>query len=442
MMLTTGDRFISQTAKAMAEIRKRPGLHRPRKPIGAYRFPTLSEDNERYFHSLVPDNSWKDHRCFIVGGGPSLKDFNFSQLKGELVIGINRAFEKMDCTVLFSMDPQYLYWVIHHRFGLEVSRKFKEFKGYRVWLRTRKWAYPQGIFLVNSVGVRPLSYSMKKGLASGANSGFAALNLAVCLGVNPIYLLGFDMKGDENERQAWWHTGYMQKRSATVYDRFNVEFENVAPELKDRGIKVINLNRDSNMKCFEFGDIDSIKRFKMPIFISYYTENTGYAEEVKRLIASLRRFNLEYDIEAIGNLGGWQKNTQYKASFIKKMLLKHKRSVVFIDADARILRYPSLFRNFKADIGAHYREKRELLSGTLYVGYNEKTLALVDKWIELNKANPAIWEQKNLQGALRDFGGSIGDLPAQYCKIYDIMRTVKEPVIEHYQASRRLKRTV
>ena len=132
------------------------------------------------------------------------------------------------------------------------------------------------------------------------------------------------------------------------------------------------------------------------------------------------------------------------------MLLKHKRAVVFIDADAMLRRYPFLFRDFEADVAAHLkdysrfpistrREGKELLSGTLYVDYNKKTLALLDKWIALNKQSPTIWEQKNLHEAIEGFEGDFKELPAEYCKIYDTMSKVQNPVIEHYQASRRLR---
>jgi len=44
-------------------------------------------------HTIMPTGIWKGRRCFIVGGGTSLKGFDFSQLRGELVIAVNRAME-------------------------------------------------------------------------------------------------------------------------------------------------------------------------------------------------------------------------------------------------------------------------------------------------------------------------------------------------------------
>ena len=39
------------------------------------------------------EGQWTGHPCFIIGGGPSLKGFDFNLLEGRKTIGINRAFE-------------------------------------------------------------------------------------------------------------------------------------------------------------------------------------------------------------------------------------------------------------------------------------------------------------------------------------------------------------
>lgn len=93
------------------------------------------------------------------------------------------------------------------------------------------------------------------------------------------------------------------------------------------------------------------------MIISYYTKNTPYEAEInEKLRPSLEKFKLEYDIQGIEDLGSWQKNTGYKCQFIKTMLLKHKKPVVFLDADAVILEYPELLFNIptEVDLGFHH----------------------------------------------------------------------------------------
>ena len=64
----------------------------------------LDYDEGRMLYDVLPDGEWAGQRCFIIGGGESLKDFDFSKLKNELVIGVNLAFKKIDCQINFAMD--------------------------------------------------------------------------------------------------------------------------------------------------------------------------------------------------------------------------------------------------------------------------------------------------------------------------------------------------
>ena len=85
--------------------------------------------------------------------------------------------------------------------------------------------------------------------------------------------------------------------------------------------------------------------------ISYYTKNTPYEEVANtHLIPSLKKWNLSYEVEAINDLGDWQKNTGYKSQFVLKMLNKHKNNVCFLDCDATIEQYPTKLFNIKEAI--------------------------------------------------------------------------------------------
>jgi len=90
----------------------------------------------RWLYEVLPDGAWKNKPCFIVGGGPSLKDFDWHLLKGRRTIGINRAFEKFEPTIMFSMDTRYLKWVLNDKYSSSVRDRFLSLKSYRVWLCT------------------------------------------------------------------------------------------------------------------------------------------------------------------------------------------------------------------------------------------------------------------------------------------------------------------
>lgn len=75
-----------------------------------------------------------------------------------------------------------------------------------------------------------LSTSMEQGIYVGpigfdSNSGMGALNLALCLGADPIYFLGFDMIGGADGLQTWHHQPYPRVERGAVYYDFAKAFE-------------------------------------------------------------------------------------------------------------------------------------------------------------------------------------------------------------------------
>jgi len=187
------------------------------------------------------------------------------------------------------------------------------------------------------------------------------------------------------------------------------------------------------------------------IICAYYTRNTLYEEKAKTLVASLNKFKIPYDVRAIENLGDWYKNTGYKPTFLKQMLEKHPdKSVVYVDCDAEFLRYPKLFDNWSTltyiDVGVYvfdrscYRKSAhgfEVLSGTIFLKNNTKVKEIVERWEQECKEHPRVWDQRSLEKVLN---GHFHPLPGEYCKIFDRMEDIKDPVIVHYQASRKVRK--
>jgi len=206
-----------------------------------------------------PNETWIGKRCFIIGGGPSLKGFDFKRLTGELTIAINRAFEYLDPSIIFYMDNETFYQdVLNGQFGTEARDKFMTTRCLKIALNVFGHKFGYETYSIPETKKAGFTTELEDGLYHGGNSGFAALNLAICLKANPIYLLGFDMKGDGSGKQAHFHSGYRMVQSDRVYKSFKKSFEKAAPILDRLGIKVINLNPDSDLKCFEFGKFDEI----------------------------------------------------------------------------------------------------------------------------------------------------------------------------------------
>ena len=195
------------------------------------------------------------------------------------------------------------------------------------------------------------------------------------------------------------------------------------------------------------------------IYISYYSKNTHYKEIAETHIhPSLHQFNLNHDIVEVENFGTWKLNTAYKPTFILNMLEKHNQDLVYVDVDAIIKEYPVLFNEIpkEYDLGVHYlswkiqynsihRDKYELLSGTIFIRNNAITKRLLQHWQSI--INQCIQDQKALAKAITSFPLlKIFKLPRKYCYITinpngkKPMNSLENPVICHYQASRKYKR--
>lgn len=184
------------------------------------------------------------------------------------------------------------------------------------------------------------------------------------------------------------------------------------------------------------------------IIVGYYTRNTFYEDHAQVFVKSMKLFNVPYYIEAIDDLGGWYKNVNYKPTFIKRMMQKFPDcNIVYVDVDAEFLAYPKLFEELECDIAVHYFDRRnhpkitveayEVLSGTIFLKNVQSVYELVEKWEEECIRNPRVWDQRSLEKILQ---GDFYHLPAEYCKIFNLMSHIKSPVIVHYQASRQIRK--
>jgi len=185
--------------------------------------------------------SWKDEDVFIIGGGSSLKGFNWSLLENECTIGCNTAFtlgEKI-CKICIFGDPKWF------RKFQEELRIYKgvlftsagELRNTRLnWL----WTLPR-----KSRGLGTTS------LGWNCNTGATAINLALILGAQRVFLLGFDMHLSKDGKSNW-HDRLLSKQKAVVYEKFIEAFTRVSMDLKKvfPGKEVINITDDSDLDIF------------------------------------------------------------------------------------------------------------------------------------------------------------------------------------------------
>ena len=350
--------------------------------------PVEKEKRETNIIDILGDEAWAGRRCFIIGGGPSLIGFDFTKLVDDITIGINAAYLKIDPTILLSMDRRFCEWANAGAYGKTEIEKKQLIKRYEnlTSMKARVSLEPasfDGVFNIHCNGAAGLSESIHNGVFHGENSGYCALNLAYILGCNPIYLLGFDMS---TGKQAHWHDGHPARDKSVDMKTFFYAFKRNAAAIKSK-TRVINLNRDSELKCFEFGDFPGLT--KKPVIVSLFNSET------KSMVGALRRclwkFGLRHKIEVNDNIT--------KPEFIKKMMVNHNRDIVWLDNDAQVTSYPEEVFSFKGDYGTfeHPLCLNRELKGLAYYKNNAAGKALIE----------ALKEDK-IEKVLKNWSGKMG----------------------------------
>lgn len=204
-----------------------------------------------------------------------------------------------------------------------------------------------------------------------------------------------------------------------------------------------------------------------PITITFYTPE--YKEEARRLEETCKLFNLPFYSYEKKSKGSWVHNCTMKAEVIQDALYLHKQSVLWIDADGRYKSHPTIFDStqlYECDFGAYFipevwnqprnihlrpwgadRGNEALAGGTMFFNYTDKSFNLIDDWKKESQANPNRWEQQSLQKIWDKYdreGLKTYFFNQAYCKVFDCkwFEEEKQVVVEHTQASRRLKGTI
>lgn len=194
---------------------------------------------------------WNGETVYIIGGGPSLKNFEWNKLKGKKTIAINRAIE-------FYPNADAMYWTDGRVWGW-YQNEIKNYKGLKFTLRGKNY----------DTDVKVLKRGRKFGLetardtlAHGNNSGYAAINLAIHLGAKRIILLGYDM--GNNGKSSHFHDGYpVNSTSEKIYkDQFLPGFDFLKDAIKGMGIQIFNACPTSKLNTFKKITIEESLSFR------------------------------------------------------------------------------------------------------------------------------------------------------------------------------------
>jgi hypothetical protein len=114
--------------------------------------------------------------------------------------------------------------------------------------------------------------------------------------------------------------------------------------------------------------------------INCHTEK--YENDAAVLRNSLKRFNLNSQIELYKDQGDWNTNLFQKPKFIKQKLEELKSPVVWTDADSILLQYPELLNTLDCDVAIWRDWKNKISTGTIYFNYSEGAFNVLNHWID------------------------------------------------------------
>ncbi len=183
----------------------------------------------------------KGEEVCLLGNGPSLQKFNLKELSmTKTLFGINKSWTAIETSYHTSTTWRQLksagkkfdtFFCTEHMFNVSTARNFDTIKLIPIKPAKRNTAH--GYFSSNML----LGYH-------SIFAGQMAIELALWMGFNPIWLLGFDAHNEE---------GHHYDNSPPCDRTSQIEaLKLVRPITDNLGVKIFNTNKNSAIPWFEF----------------------------------------------------------------------------------------------------------------------------------------------------------------------------------------------
>lgn len=197
---------------------------------------------------------WSAKDCVVVGGGPSLKTFDWNLLvRHPRVIVVNRAWRDCPMAALWFSEDIRVIELWHEDSAWKAFQGTKIFHALDPAYADRAEKLDSSLWIIERKRRDKFwASTFDEGLSYSSNSMIGALNIASILQASPIYILGLDCNAigkrevnyhDEYERAGFDRTGDHQ------YESFKSDFEHWAA-LHLKNVSVINLNPASAVECW------------------------------------------------------------------------------------------------------------------------------------------------------------------------------------------------
>ncbi|QER38698.1 glycosyltransferase family 77 protein [Acinetobacter suaedae] len=182
----------------------------------------------------------------------------------------------------------------------------------------------------------------------------------------------------------------------------------------------------------------------MLTIFGFHTDDNLYRKHAQILQRSAEKFDINVHFSEFSK-DDWQKIIAFKPVFIAQMRRKLEGPILFVDADAIILKdIRPFFESIQEDIAVHYINGNRLISSTILINDTPNARLLINEWERRQLEQPERWDQVVLQELIDEWVEekkvTLNKLPPNYTFIFDTSRRTYgdsvEPIIEQLQASR------
>ena len=196
-------------------------------------------------YNLPELKQYKNQTIYVVCTGPSLKGYDYSLLKGLNVFAVNDAFR-------YVPNFEYLVALDFNWYDRNMKDLLK-IGGEALTEEGQRPAENPNLNIKKVKRDRFAGLPSEKGVATGNNSGYFALNLAIGLGATTIYLLGMDMgfKKDNYHYGSGFIPQNKKEQDPKKYDIVQRHWDVMESELyKIPHVKIFNASIDSKLEIF------------------------------------------------------------------------------------------------------------------------------------------------------------------------------------------------
>ena len=196
-----------------------------------------------------PDLRWAGNTVVVAASGPSLKvqDLDGARERADAVVVVNSTWT--------SAPWAHLLFAIDERWWTHAEPLPGQFAGLKACSDQR--VRRSDIKTVQAV--KPPTPCLRRGLLyRGTNSGFQAVNLAICMGAARVVMLGFDMQSTGGKAHHHGdHPRPLNNPSEQLYASWIKEFDAAAKDIEP-GVEIINASRDTALRCFPRGKLEDV----------------------------------------------------------------------------------------------------------------------------------------------------------------------------------------